>query len=374
MAGEDLTLRIGGEAQGAAQAARETGQAIQNLAQQAGAAGTPLAQTGQAAAGAGEGFKVTRGEAARLATTLLQLGVVPPQLTASLQYLLWHGLTPTVAGFAAAIFVVQGVIAVFRSLHEATEKETKRMQELVESTQKAVAALDEIQHLKGPLSAEKAAELRQKQLALQTAGLSEEEATGALKVLEKRAPDLTAHEAAQYGYAWVGRTEEAVGPKAFGDVGVFTRRMIGDKTLRGTLAERGGPAVMELPGPRQNAERGMARMMAEANLSVEERIAQEYASVFGVSIEDARAEMRIATNRMGAWEAVRAGPLTAGTIAGYSHRVKTVAGILGLRRAITDADTGRINIIHNYGTVLNLSLGTEPRDAAASGPVRGPSE
>ncbi|MCX5675400.1 MAG: hypothetical protein NTX87_10380 [Planctomycetota bacterium] len=331
MAGEDLTLRIGGDAQGATQALREAAAAVQQF-------------QGQTMFG-GAGVSDVSGQTAVLGEN------------------------------AAGIFVVQGLVAILKHLGEEAERETKRMLELGKTTTEAMGKLEEIQHRRGPLTGERTEEMRQRQLALMRAGVSEEGALKMLDVLDRRRPGMPIEELKELGYAWTGRTEDLAGRKAVQDPAVFARRFAQASVTRGMMAERGGYAVMQLPATREAALGATARTAAEAQRGTRGLLIRDYAAVYGVSVEEAEERISRTEETWNPFAVLRRAAFSQGEMIETAGRLRTHAAQLGLSRAVKDTGfTLPVVRITNVGTQLAVNFGTEPRDVAASGPVRGPSE
>jgi hypothetical protein len=398
MAGEDLTLRIGGDAQGATQALREAELAVRQFQGQTMFGGAGFADvTGQtsvlgenvrivgagmrqmqgAAKEAGEGLAITRGQAGQLAATLMQLGVIPPQITSSLRYLLWQGLTPTTAGFAAAIFIVQGLTAAYRALEEEAERAKKKMLEVSEAHAQGVAKLEGVQRIKGPLTAERAGELRWRQLGLMMAGMPEEKAAEMLEEVERRRSDMPVSELIELGYAWQARTEAEVGKKAARDTRTFTRQFLGpNDPRRAKLADAGEQAVNQLSGAREGSLRALAVQVAEARLGTRDLLMRDFAAAWDVSLQEANeriTHVEIAEGLTEIPSSIWADLFHPGRHAETIQRLRSRAAMLGLGAAVTKRPFEAVHIT-NVGTNLSINHGGEPRDFAASGPVRGPAE
>jgi len=215
--GEDITLRIGGDAEGAKRAAAEAKGAVEGLGQAAGQAAGPVGAAGAAGEEAGKGFDFGRREAARLAQTLLYTTGIGGQFAGSLTYLLQAALNPATLGFAAAIIAVQGLTYAFRAAAAETETEKRRMEELVRTYAEAAGQLEELQRLRGDLTGAGTAVAREQQFVAMRAAIPEAEATELLKAMVRTHPDATEAEIEQMAFAFKGRTgkETALGPAEF---------------------------------------------------------------------------------------------------------------------------------------------------------------
>jgi hypothetical protein len=371
----DVTLHIGGEAEGAAEAARKAADAVKDLGAAAGSAGAPVTGVGTAAQQAGQGMELTGGQARRLAQTLMQLGVVPRELSGSLSYLIATGFNPAFAGFAAGIFVVQGLISVFNNLAEATEKQKQKMQELADTTLKAMEALESVQRIKGPLTQEKARALREEQLSFQIAGLTPEAAIKVQEVLEKKGGKLTPEERVDVAYGLTGRQ-----PGDPTDDSRMVRRLINDGDLRKTRAAQGQAAVNETDSMRRRAVEATARMKAERQLSPKDALIRAYSQDYSVSTEEAERDFRVATDTRGAFEDYWR-EIDVNVRSTRFSKVASEHGIGGLvqpRRRLgegTSPNPQYLTINNKYiGTQFSIHPGQDAADHGAPAQVRGASE
>jgi hypothetical protein len=308
----EVTLTIGGDSGGARAAIQETILAVQQLGQAAPggagtitgpygsfdlggagpAAGAGLATAGVAARKAGDDFSFGRAEAGRFTQTLLQLGVLPPQLQRSFAYLLTAGLNPAFAGFAAGIIIVQGVIAALQRLEEQQARAAQGALKAADAYDKAGAALHGYIRSRERLTAPAEAYARHEELMLQAAGVPPEEAVKLMEATAAGRGALSDRERLELAEEWVGAGPE-VPPKVRDDWKRFAawsrRRPAAEREARRAA---GRQAVAEVPSLRRRRERALGAAWREMDVPQEARRAQEIGERYDLSQEAVQYIMR----------------------------------------------------------------------------------
>jgi len=204
MAGEDVTLRIGGEAEGAKRAAQEAAGAVRDLSQAAGQTAGPVGAAGAAGEEAGKGFDFGRREAARLAQALIYGTGAGGQFGYALTYLIQAALNPAMLAFGAGTVVVMGIVTAFRAMAAETEAEQRRLDALVQTYAEVVAGMEALLRKRGELTEAGAREAREEQLGIAAgAGITQEQARQVQQAAQgKRIEPL------ELAQAWAGRPAE----------------------------------------------------------------------------------------------------------------------------------------------------------------------
>jgi len=283
--GEDITLRIGGDAEGAKRAAAEAKGAVEGLGQAAGQTAGPVGAAGAAGEEAGKGFDFGRREAARLAQTLLYTTGIGGQFAGSLTYLVQAALNPATLGFAAAVIAVQGIAAAFRAAAAETEAEKRRMEELVRTYAEAAQNLEAAARARDKLTEAGAKEVREAQFAAGGAGMPLERAAEFVEALEEVEPGLPLEEVRRKAKAFVGRPSRHRKMTAE----QFARRFRGGRKAEeeAAWAAEGTRRAVEYPALRTwAAEAGGARE-AEAAIPERQKVAADLAKYLRIKPEEA---------------------------------------------------------------------------------------
>ena len=393
MANDDVTLRLGGDAEGAKRATDEASRGLQGLGAAAGgaapatdAAARGLDAAGEAAEAGGKAFHFGGAEAERLAMSMQMAGLVAPQLQSSLSYLLQAALNPATLGFGAAVLAVQGLMMAFRASAAETEAEKQRMQGLVQTYADATKGLEDYLRARGAMTAGGERAAREAQLRIAAgAGVEEAEALAAMEAL----PGANLQEQIDLALAVAGQPAPPEGGERRTAAQVRRLRERRPETFAAYRAA-GAQRLANLPSAAQAAARATGLLDRESNITPEDRVVADLAAYMGVSPDEARDTLDWFTGQEGAaariWQSLN--PLTPDPAERFAIEAERVRGfaessprsrLLDPRLREVGAGTamwaGSLNVGRYVGMEVNMYVGSPGgRSLLADGKPRGPQE
>jgi len=371
----DVTLTIGGDASGVPQATRQAEQAIQGLGAAAGAAATPVKNTGDFVRSLGMEAGFGRRELMLLATSLRQAGVEVPGLNAMLFMLMNTALTPLAVGAGTAIIAIEGLRALFGAAAASTAEERQETLALAKAYADLAEKMREVTTARGGGKTTERAVAAEVTNVRRTYGLTQDEVTAGMKFLQKRRTPLSDEEKDIFWKAM------AAGPLPQFE---HSQGSPEQKALREARLATGDPAIKQAAQAAfqkfQKTTAGKVRY-TEAAVQMKEDdsfpvlLTRFFEKQGAVGPEEAaeRTKRVLATAKEGNWG------LGAGFMPGLRKRTfrrldqARAAGFDFENQTTPSGPVANFSTV-NIGTQLIVHPGQDVTDHGAPGQIRGPSE